>query len=69
MRKNMGAVDRSIRTLLAIIVVVLYFTGYISGVAAIILGIIAVIFLVTSFVGFCPLYTLFGISTIRKREE
>jgi Na+(H+)/acetate symporter ActP len=69
MRKNMGAVDRSIRTILAIIVVVLYFTGDISGVAAIILGIIALVFLVTSFVGFCPLYTLFGISTIRKREE
>ena len=68
MKKNMGAIDRSIRTLLAIVVAVLYFTGHITGVAAVILGIIAVVFLVTSFIGFCPLYTLFGISTIKKGE-
>ena len=44
MKKNMGTLDRSIRTILALLVAVLYFTGQISGTAAIILGIIAVVF-------------------------
>lgn len=68
MKKNMGTIDRSIRTILAIVVAILYFTGNISGMTAIVLGIIAIIFLITSFVGFCPLYTLLGISTLKKEE-
>jgi len=67
MKKNMGTIDRVIRTLLAVTVIILYLTGNITGLAAIILGIFALIFLVTSAVGFCPLYTLFGISTIEKK--
>jgi hypothetical protein len=65
MKKNMGTIDRTIRTLLAVIVVVLYLTGLISGLAATILGIFAAIFIATSIVGFCPLYTLLKISTIK----
>ncbi|MBW2560248.1 MAG: DUF2892 domain-containing protein [Deltaproteobacteria bacterium] len=68
MKKNMGSIDRSIRTILALVVAVLYFTGNISGIAAIILGVLAIIFLITSFVGFCPLYTVLGISTNKKKE-
>ncbi len=67
MKKNMGAADRLIRTVLAIVVAVLYFANQISGTAAIILGIIAIAFLLTSFVSFCPLYLPFRIST-RKKE-
>jgi len=66
MKKNIGTVDRSIRVLLALIVAVLYFTNQISGTAAIVLGLFAVIFLITSFVAFCPLYVPFKIST--KKE-
>lgn len=66
MVKNMGTIDRVVRILLAVVVAILYFTGAISGVAAIILGILALIFIVTSFVGFCPLYTLLKISTTHK---
>lgn len=66
MRKNMGAVDRIIRTILAIVVAVLYFTNQITGTAAIILGIIAIIFLLTSLAGFCPLYVPFKLSTRKK---
>ena len=69
MKKNMGTVDRIIRVLLAIIVGILYLTGNISGLAAIILGIIAVIFILTSIVGFCPLYLPFKISTIGKPKQ
>ena len=66
MKKNMGTVDRGIRLVLAIVVGVLYFNGQISGVAAIVLGIIALIFVLTSLMGFCPLYTLIGIKTVKE---
>ena len=66
MKTNMGIIDRSIRTVLAILVGVLYFTGQISGTIAVVLGILAVIFLLTSVISFCPLYAPFGISTRRN---
>lgn len=62
----MGSVDRIIRIILAVVVAVLYFTNQISGTAAIILGILAIIFLLTSLVGFCPLYVPFKLSTRKK---
>jgi small-conductance mechanosensitive channel len=66
MKKNMGTADRIIRTILAVVVAVLYFTDQITGTAAIILGILAIIFLLTSLVGFCPLYVPFKLSTRKK---
>lgn len=63
MTKNMGTTDRVIRTLVAIAIAVLYFTGTISGTLAILLGIVAVAFLVTSLIGWCPSYLPFGLST------
>ena len=66
MKKNMGTIDRALRFGLAVLVAILYFTGVISGTVAIVLGIIAVIFLLTSFVGTCPAYLPFGISTRSK---
>jgi hypothetical protein len=66
MKKNMGTIDRIIRTLLAIAIIILYLAGSITGIAAIILGIFALIFLITSAIGYCPLYAPFKISTIKK---
>ena len=63
MKQNMGGVDKVIRLVVVAIIAALYFTGQITGTAAIILGIIAVAFLVTSLVGWCPSYVPFGIST------
>ena len=63
MKKNMGIIDRAFRAIVAIVVAVLYFTGQISGTAAIVLGIIAIVFLATSLVGTCPGYLPFKIST------
>ena len=63
MKKNMGSTDRVIRILVAVAIAILYFTNYISGATAIILGVLAVIFVATSFMSFCPLYLPFGIST------
>ena len=66
MKKNMGSLDRIIRFLIVVVVAVLYFSGVISGTLALILGILAIIFLLTSLVGFCPLYVPFKISTRNK---
>ena len=63
MTKNMGTLDRVVRTLIAFAVVALYYTGEISGTLAIVLGIVAIAFLVTSLVGWCPSYVPFGLST------
>ena len=63
MKKNMGNIDRIIRVSLAVLVAVLYFAGILSGTWAVILGIVALVFLLTSLVGTCPLYMPFKIST------
>ena len=68
MKKNIGTIDKVIRILLAIVVIVLYLNGSITGVAAIILGIVAFVFIVTSLIGFCPLYVPLKISTIGKSK-
>jgi hypothetical protein len=68
MKKNMGTIDRIIRILLASVVIILYITGSITGFAAIILGILAIVFIITSMIGFCPLYVPFKISTIGKSK-
>lgn len=67
MKQNMGSTDRIIRMVLAVAVAILYFTNLISGTAAIILGILAIVFLLTSVIGFCPLYAPFKLSTIGKK--
>ena len=63
MKNNMSSMDRIIRMVIAVISGVLIFTNVVTGTLAIILGVVAVIFLVTAAIGFCPLYTLFGWST------
>jgi hypothetical protein len=65
MKKNMGAADRVIRTLIAVIIGVLFFRGVITGVLGVILGIVAIVFLATSAVGWCPLYLPLKISTCK----
>lgn len=66
MTKNMGTADRVVRTLVAIGIGVLYFTGRISGTLAIVLGVLAAIFVLTSFVAWCPLYTPLRISSRKE---
>jgi len=69
MKTNMGAVDRVIRLFLVVLITLLYFTNNITGTAAIILGILALIFLGTSFTGFCPLYYPFKIRTTERNKS
>ena len=68
MKKNMGIVDRSLRIILAIVIAVLIYMGTISGTLAVVLGIFAGIFLLTSLIGFCPLYTIFSLSTCSPKK-
>ena len=63
MNKNMGNLDKLIRVLLAMVFVVLYLTGTVTGTLGLALVAIAVLFILTSLVSFCPLYTIFGINT------
>jgi hypothetical protein len=66
MKKNVGTIDKVIRILLAVVIAVLYFTHLISGTIAIVLLILAGIFILTSLVSFCPIWMALGIKTIKK---
>lgn len=68
MKKNMGTADKVIRILIAVVIAALYFTNVISGTLAIVLGVLAVVFVLTSFISFCPLYLPFGINTSKKKR-
>ncbi|NGP77964.1 DUF2892 domain-containing protein [Balneolaceae bacterium YR4-1] len=69
MKKNMGFADRTIRSLLALLMIALYYFEVISGTLGIVLIAISVIFLLTSLVSFCPLYAPFGLSTSKTESE
>jgi hypothetical protein len=66
MKSNMGTADKVARILIAILIGGLYFANLISGTLAIVLLVLAGIFILTSFMSFCPLYLPFGISTRKK---
>jgi uncharacterized membrane protein len=63
MKKNMGSYDQLARLIVAIVIGILYYNGVIEGTLAIILSVLAMIFVLTSFAGYCPIYSLFGINT------
>ncbi|MCX6230136.1 MAG: DUF2892 domain-containing protein [Bacteroidetes bacterium] len=67
MKKNMGIVDKVVRILIAVVIGILFFTNVISGTLGIILMILAIVFLLTSLLSFCPLYLPFGIHTNSKK--
>ncbi len=69
MKNNMGAADRFVRILIALVFVTLYFTNTVTGTGGAILLGLAAIFLLTSAIGTCPLYTLFQINTRRKKTS
>lgn len=69
MKKNMGSADKMIRIILAVVFSVLYFTGTVTGTLGIVLLVLGGIFLLTSFVSFCPLYTILGINTCKVKQQ
>jgi hypothetical protein len=66
MKKNMGTADKIIRVIIVAVIALLYYLGVINGTLAIVLMIFAIIFIVTSLISFCPLYTVFGINTCKR---
>ncbi len=68
MKKNMGGADRTIRIILALGVGALYYFNVVTGALAYVLLALAAIFVLTSFIGLCPLYTLFGINTCKVKN-
>ncbi|HVT85164.1 MAG TPA: DUF2892 domain-containing protein [Chitinophagaceae bacterium] len=69
MKKNLGNADRSIRLLIAVVIVGLFFTNILTGTLAYVLLAVAGILLLTSLVSFCPLYAVFRIRTAPKDEQ
>ncbi|MFW6227302.1 MAG: YgaP family membrane protein [Bacteroidota bacterium] len=68
MKANMGVTDKTIRVLIAITVGILIYTNVISGTWAIVAGILSIIFVLTSMIGFCPLYAILGVKTCKSRN-
>lgn len=68
MKKNMGNTDRIIRVIAAIVFAVLYFTGTVTGAIGLVLVVLGAVFLATSFISFCPLYTIVGMNTCEKKK-
>ena len=69
MKKNMGTADKIIRLIIAAIFVTLYFTDVITGTIGLTLLILSGVFVLTSLISFCPLYTLVGINTCSKSQK
>ncbi len=67
MKKNIGAVDKVLRIIIAAGITILFFTDVISGTLGIILMVVASVFVLVSFIGFCPLYLPCGLSTRKKK--
>ena len=68
MKKNMGAADRFIRVIAAILFFYLYYDNIVTGALGIALFALGAIFMLTSIIGSCPLYTLIGINTCSARK-
>ena len=68
MKKNMGGMDRVIRIVVALAVIGLFYFNVIGGTLAYVLLGLSAIFVITSFISFCPLYSIFGLSTCKVKE-
>jgi hypothetical protein len=68
MKRNMGIADRIIRVMIAAIVAVLFFTNVITGTLGIVLLVLAIVFVLTSLVSFCPLYAILGLNTCSLKK-
>ena len=69
MKKNVGSIDKVVRILLALVAAYLGWKGGFSDIVSYILFAVAIILLVVSLIGFCPLYPLLGISTCKSKKE
>ena len=68
MKKNMGMLDKVIRVIIAVVIGILYYMQIITGTLGLVLVILAIVFVLTSLISFCPLYAPFGLSTCKVKE-
>ncbi len=68
MKKNMGNADRIIRTIIAAVLLLLFFTNKVSGTLGYVALGASIVFLLTSVISFCPLYPLIGINTCPNKK-
>ncbi len=69
MKTNMGTLDKIIRVIVAVIAGLLVYYEVVEGVYSYILLAVVAIFLLTSLVGFCPLYSIFGLNTCSVKKK
>ena len=69
MKKNLGIIDRVSRVVLALLITTLYFTDVIAGTLGIVFMIFAGVFVLTSLIKSCPLYTIFGINSCPLKKQ
>lgn len=69
MKKNMGGVDKLVRLVVALLMVIAYFGGFVEGTLGVVLLVVAAVFVLTSMVSFCPLYTMFGINSCPSKTK
>jgi len=69
MKKNMGSTDKTIRIVIALIIAGLYFGNVVTGTLGIVLLIFAAVFLLTSIISFCPLYSIIGVNTCKTDNK
>ncbi|MDP1547735.1 MAG: DUF2892 domain-containing protein [Anaerolineales bacterium] len=65
MKRNLSDIDRIVRVIVAALFAYLYFGGIVTGALGIVLVVLGAVFLFTSVVSFCPLYSLFKLSTYK----
>ena len=69
MKANIGSLDKFIRIGLAIVLIILFYNSTLTGTLGIVALLVALILTITSLVNFCPLYTIFKMNTISKKEQ
>jgi len=69
MKKNMGGLDKVIRVILALVAGLLVYFEVVNEILAYILLTLASVFVLTSLIGFCPLYGIFGINSCRTKHK
>jgi hypothetical protein len=67
--QNVGLIDKTLRVMLSIVFAMLFFTKTVTGTWGIVLIVLSVTFLLTSFISFCPLYSIFRIHTNKKKKS
>lgn len=69
LKSNVGTADRTIRLILAIALIILFYTGVLPGILGVIGLIVALLLTVTSLISFCPIYKIFKLNSVFQKNE